>query len=696
MKADTFNAIDRLFAPMQMILKIPVYQRNYDWTEANVKRLLEDINIVVQDKKPHFIGAIVYMESQNSDLGMPEYLIIDGQQRLTTITLLLQALRDLCGENDQRTADMIESFLTNKYSPDEYKIKLKPIKSDNIQYEALLNHKFDKIDQEGYVYKNYEVAKKTFASWINAGVIPQEILNALKQLQVVGIGLKKGEDDPQVIFESINSTGVALTNSDLIRNFLLMSDHDQDRLFEDYWLPIENALRRDNDNYQLDLFFRQYVIMKSHTTVAERKVYSTFITLFKENEYTHESALQELKKYVEIYSSFLYPEESSYSDEVKGYLADLKQLNQTTCYPFLMHLFADFENQVIDEQTLNKVLRLITIYLIRRSICNIPTNSLNGLFAYLYSRVFRISANKDKYYEALNKYLFAQNNKNAVPDDEQLRFALVHNNFYQNLPLSRLLMLDIENGDTKEKLSTGNLTIEHIMPQTLSKSWRQYISDKDHEEYVHTLGNLSITGYNSEMSNKSFEEKKKILKQNSRVQILNEDVVDKDKWTIQDITNRSKRLADILIKKYHIDQVVDPKIEFENVDKIYLSDPGAATNRKPVSFTLEGSNYSVKTFKDITIKLINILDQDNPSRLVKLVGLNWKGNFDSPNANNKLIICRKEDIDNKIKWHYAEVRDGVYVMVGGPAATIMHVLKELIDFYDINENDFSISVRAKK
>lgn len=696
MKADTFNAIDRLFAPMQMILKIPVYQRNYDWTEANVKRLLEDINIVVQDKKPHFIGAIVYMESQNSDLGMPEYLIIDGQQRLTTITLLLQALRDLCGENDQRTADMIESFLTNKYSPDEYKIKLKPIKSDNIQYEALLNHKFDKIDQEGHVYKNYEVAKKTFASWINTGVIPQEILNALKQLQVVGIGLKKGEDDPQVIFESINSTGVALTNSDLIRNFLLMSDHDQDRLFEDYWLPIENALRRDNDNYQLDLFFRQYVIMKSHTTVAERKVYSTFVTLFKENEYTHESALQELKKYVEIYSSFLYPEESSYSDEVKGYLADLKQLNQTTCYPFLMHLFADFENQVIDEQTLNKVLRLITIYLIRRSICNIPTNSLNGLFAYLYSRVFRISANKDKYYEALNKYLFAQNNKNAVPDDEQLRFALVHNNFYQNLPLSRLLMLDIENGDTKEKLSTGNLTIEHIMPQTLSKSWRQYISDKDHEEYVHTLGNLSITGYNSEMSNKSFEEKKKILKQNSRVQILNEDVVDKDKWTIQDITNRSKRLADILIKKYHIDQVVDPKIEFENVDKIYLSDPGAATNRKPVSFTLEGSNYSVKTFKDITIKLINILDQDDPSRLVKLVGLNWKGNFDSPNANNKLIICRKEDIDNKIKWHYAEVRDGVYVMVGGPAATIMHVLKELIDFYDINENDFSISVRAKK
>lgn len=695
MKADTFNAIDRLFSPMKMILKIPVYQRNYDWAETNVRRLLEDIKTVVKDGKPHFIGAIVYMESQNSDLGMPEYLIIDGQQRLTTITLLLQALKDLCGENDQTTADDIEWYLTNRNSTDEYKIKLKPIKTDSVQYEALLNNDTDKINQESHVYKNYEVAKKTFASWIKSDITPKEILMALRQLQVVGISLKEGEDDPQIIFESINSTGVALTNSDLIRNFLLMSDHNQDRLFEEYWLPIENALRRDNDNNQLDLFFRQYVIMKSHTTVTERKVYATFVELFRKGGYTHESALQEIKRYVKIYSAFLHPEETEYGDEIKGYLADLNQLNQTTCYPFLMHVFADFDNHVIDESILSKVLKLITVYLIRRSICNIPTNSLNGLFAYLYSRVFRISANKSKYYEAINKYLFAQNNKNAVPDDEALKFSLVRGNSYQNLPLCRLLMLDIENGDTKEKLSTSNLTIEHIMPQTLSRSWRQYISDKDHEEYVHTLGNLSITGYNSEMSNKSFEEKKKILKQNSRVQILNEDIVDKDKWTIKDIVNRGNRLAGILIKKYYIEPVVDPKIVFENVDKIYVSNPEDATGRKPISFTLEGSNYSIKTYKDITIKLINILDQDDPARLEKLVGLTWKGDFELSNSNNRLVICYREDIEDKMEWHYAEVHDGIYVMVGGSAATIMHVLKELIDAYNIDEKDFSISVRAE-
>ena len=361
-----------------------------------------------------------------------------------------------------------------------------------------------------------------------------------------------------------------------------------------------------------------------------------------------------------------------------------------------MHVFADFENQVIDEATLSNVLKLITIYLIKRSICNVPSNSLNSLFAYLYSRVFRISANKSKYYEAINKYLFTQNTKNAVPTDEALKVSLVHGNSYQNEQLCKLLMLDIENGNTKEKLSTHNLSIEHIMPQTLSRSWRQYISDKEHEEYVHTLGNLSITGYNSEMSNKSFEEKKKILRQNSRVQVLNEDVVDKDKWTIEDIIDRGNRLADILIKKYHIDPVVDPKIIFENFDKIYVSDPSAAIGRKPVSFTLEGSNYSVKTFKDITIKLITILDQDDPSRLEKLVGLNWKGNFDKPNSNNSLVICHKENIHDKLKWHYAEVRDRVYVMVGGPSYQIMHVVKELLDAYDIDEKDFSVSVRAEK
>ena len=266
MKADTFNIIQRLFDTSQMILKIPVYQRNYDWTEGNVRRLLEDVENVIKNKQQYFIGAIVYMESDNNDLGMPEFLIIDGQQRITTLTILLQALKDLCVQSDQQVLEMIDSLLTNKYSSDEYKIKLKPIKSDNIQYERLLNGNLDDMDYNGHIYKNYKIAKNIFSNWINNGIKPIEILLALKKLQVVGISLKSGEDDPQIIFESINSTGVALTNTDLIRNFLLMGDQDQDKLFEEYWLPIENKLRKNNNNETLDLFFRQYVITKSNST----------------------------------------------------------------------------------------------------------------------------------------------------------------------------------------------------------------------------------------------------------------------------------------------------------------------------------------------------------------------------------------------------------------------------------------------
>lgn len=307
MKANNFNVINRLFGTMGIVLKIPVYQRNYDWTETNVRRLLDDLKTVVQTKKSHFIGAIVYLESQNSDMGMQEFLIIDGQQRITTLSILIKAVMDLCGPNDQQAADMSKDFLTNKYLPAKYRNRLKPIKSDNQQYEALLNNDLETMNHRGHIYLNYQVAKKTFASWIKSGIKPLEILNALGQLQVVGINFDK-EDDPQVIFESINSTGVALTNSDLIRNFLLMDDYNQDQLFDTYWIPIESLLRRNNSNNDLDQFFRQYLITKKNSTITERKVYFEFVDLFKKQRFTHENALQELR----TYASFLYPDGAKY------------------------------------------------------------------------------------------------------------------------------------------------------------------------------------------------------------------------------------------------------------------------------------------------------------------------------------------------------------------------------------------------
>ena len=288
-----------------------------------------------------------------------------------------------------------------------------------------------------------------------------------------------------------------------------------------------------------------------------------------------------------------------------------------------MHVFKDYENKIIDEETLSKVLSLITIYLIRRSICNVPTNSLNTLFAYLYVRVFKVTNNKNKYYESINKYLFSQKNKDEIPNDENVKYALEHENLYQNKELCRLLMLDIENNDFKEKIDTDNLTIEHIMPQTLSNSWKQIISDEEHDKYVHTLGNLSITGYNSELSNKSFKEKKKLIKENSKIQILNQDVINQDSWTINNIKKRAIRLSRILLNKYYLSRITDPSIEFELVDKLSLSDLQRIKGRKPVSFTLQGANYTAKTFKQLLIEVVQLLDQDNPKILDSLIGFRF-------------------------------------------------------------------------
>lgn len=289
--------------------------------------------------------------------------------------------------------------------------------------------------------------------------------------------------------------------------------------------------------------------------------------------------------------------------------------------------------------------------------------------------------------------MFSQKGKNEIPADEAVKYALEHSNLYQNQELCRILLLDVENGDSKEKLATQNLTIEHIMPQTLSKGWKQYISDKDHEKYVHTLGNLSITGYNSEMSNKSFEEKKQILKQNSRIQILNRDVLDKDKWTIEAIKDRASNLSNVLIQKYQIKRITDPTIEFEAVDKISLADPNLAKGRKSVSFTLEGSNYSENTFKQILIDVAQLLDQDNPQVLESVVGITISDKIDLKDPNKQLIVSGDNYSDD---GKFDNIRDDFYVLTNLSAINIMRVIKLFLKHYHVDENEFSILIKKHK
>ena len=251
-----------------------------------------------------------------------EYIIIDGQQRLTTITLMLKALADVAKEKNDPRASEIESYLQNSFCEEQYKVKLKPIKSDKDQFFALLENKDDELDKEGHIYGNYILAKNRIERWIKSGACPDQILTAMHKLEIVAIVLTKGEDDPQIIFESINSTGLELSNAGLIRNFLLMNAVNQDDLFEKYWLPIEKSLKKGTDYTNLNLFFSQYLTFKTSGAIDANKVYQNFVAHFKDKGYTQESCLQELKYYSEIFTAFVY-DNNRYSKKVSKILRNL-------------------------------------------------------------------------------------------------------------------------------------------------------------------------------------------------------------------------------------------------------------------------------------------------------------------------------------------------------------------------------------
>lgn len=672
----------------KVLFRIPVYQRNYDWAESNCNRLLDDVHDIMETGDKHFLGTIVFMAARSGGFALQEYIIIDGQQRLTTLMLLLKALSVVAEKvGDDCYHEIEEQYLHNKYCDEEFKVKLKPIKSDNNQFLLLLNGKMDEMDEETHIYQNFMLCKERFERWYEHGIKPSQVLDALTKLEIVEIVLTKGEDDPQVIFESINSTGLDLSNADLIRNFLLMNADDQERLYEDYWLFIEKTLRNKMDYSNLDAFFVQYILYKTSKPVNSRQLYHSFVKLFKDSKYTQEAILAELKYYAEIFGAFVYGS-NTYSEKINRSLKGLRVLNQTTCYPFLFHVFDDYHKKVIDEATVEKILHFLLSYLLRRMVCGVPSNTLRNLFTYLYNRIFKVPSNKQKYYEALNKFLFTVSSKDVVPSAQEFDKALQTSNIYSNNALCRFLLLDIENGDGKEILQAENLTIEHIMPQTLSADW-SYITTEEHEEYQHTLGNLSVTGYNSELSNKSFKEKQEIIRENSKAVVLNEDVLDKETWDIESIKARGKRLAGIVESRYNIERVVDDSIEFEYIETLTLDNYDEVTGKKLVSFRLFDETYRQNKYALMLLDVVKLLDKRRPGKLAELAKSNYS--FNTTKRKHVHINTNGEGM----RWPW-KVADGIYLEANLSAWSCIRFIENLMAEFGFDKNQFSFNIVAEE
>lgn len=580
--------------------KIPVYQRNYEWSWEQCDKLFEDIVMAAKRNQLHFCGAIVYQPIAPV-MGINNSIIIDGQQRLTTIYILIKALADLAQNDGER--QMAEQAIFNR---DQFgqiqldatsKVKLKAARNNNDQLLNLIYDKHDQLDKNCEIYRNYAHFCDLIKLEQEKGTTVADIYRGISLLTVAVIQLDVN-DQAQEIFERINSTGIPLTLPDKIRNYVLMTDDNQDKLYEDHWLKMEQLLNRD----QLNWFFLDYLNFKLDGFTRESSAYDDFKHIYRDGKYTNESMLIEIGHYAELYHIFINGS-TDLGKDINDSLNGLRRLNQTTIYLFLFHVFDDYQNDIIDQQELGKILRFLLNYSIRRMICEIGSNSLRGLYKTLYSRVFSQTENKDHYYDALVCFMRQISSKDAIPSETDFELALKERNLYRKNALCKYLLAAIEN-QGKEKIITDNLSIEHIMPQNknLSTAWQKMLGEDDWEivrdRYLHTLGNLTLTGYNSELGDLPFKEKKEKLEDNpTHITILYSDVMDKEVWNADTIEARADRLAKIIRELFPIEA---PSVPIEFNDPRYkeytVANPDEATYKYVNYYELIGERVTVDSF----------------------------------------------------------------------------------------------------
>lgn len=542
---------------------VPIFQRNYSWQKSQYEQLWFDILRAskFKEKQNHFIGSIVYID-MGTPAGRPQQLLlIDGQQRLTTISILLCAIKDYVQKFNLETklinlAKIKNQFLYNSDEIDEDKYKLLLNVQDKETYIKLIDNTIFTVNKPATnIIKCYEFFYEHIEDFIKQDGQIDEIYAGIFKLSLVSISLDKDSDNPQMIFESMNSTGKDLSQTDLLRNYLLMdlTPEKQTRLYKTYWKPMEELFGEDiykNDVNKFDYFIRDFLTLKSDTGYICKinNVYENFKRYYLDNNCEKFAVLKDLFTYAKYYACIDLLQEKD--DELKLYWQEFKKLDSHVVYPFLLKLYDDYSRQILIKEDFKKILQVVISYLWRRAICEIPTNSLSKTFATLYQAV-----DKEDYVNSIIKAFVFKSIYKRFPSDYEVREKLQTKDIY-HFRLRKYLLEALENYYHKEPidLNTANYTIEHIMPQNIEHNllWQQMLGEdwqEVHSLYLHTLGNLTITGYNAEMSNKSFGEKVNGESgfKHSHLK-LNESIAQCDVWNKKSIQRRTNILTDIILK----------------------------------------------------------------------------------------------------------------------------------------------------
>lgn len=680
---------------------IPLYQRNYDWKEEHCRQLFTDLITLMRtpSRGTHFFGSIV---SRQASLSSPDHFIIDGQQRITTVSILLLALYNAACNGDIKYSDeKKKEKIRNRYIVDEYaeterKLKLKPIKKDMEAYDNLLYNNETMFIEGSNITRNYRL----FYNWIKSDVhMLEDYLNSIERLLVIDIRLDE-PDDPQLIFESLNSTGKDLDEADKIRNYLLMSlsNEEQEYYYNNYWNNIEQAT-----DYAPTMFIRDYLTLKSRNISKIENLYSIFKKYMETKGITRQVILEDLLKYAKYYE--LVQKASSQDINLNKKLKQLTVLGSNVGMPFYMAFLSYADNNNIGFDNRIQVFDIIQNYWARRIVCNEPTNALNKVFSTLHYDIIRLIEQQKKitqqpvsnYVDVLKYVLLKKQGSSIFPDNFYLREEFNTRQIYHIPSDSKLFLFErLENMTNKEEhdivggLRKNEITIEHIMPQTLSAEWKNQLGDdaiRVHEQYLHTFANLTITAYNSNYSNHSFLEKKNGYTDRKGNHVfgfkdspyrLSSYLRDCDNWTETEILERQEKIFKRFITLW-------PMIEtsFEPVEQIVNvrfgdDDDSFFTGRRLSSYTFNETKIKTSSWKDM---LIGVCQTTYRMHEINVRELCKKNSYFYNNVNR---FSNKSD--------YTSIGENCYVWSANSTKTKMNIIKHLFDGVGISYDELEFEL----
>ena len=553
MKATEAKLLDFLKKSPQFV--IPIYQRTYSWTEKECRQLWDDLIRAGSDSQvsAHFVGSIVYIEKGLYQVSSQSpMLVIDGQQRLTTLTLVIAALAGALESLEENKREPVDGFsprkLRNYYlvNPEEtgerhYKLLLS--QTDKASLIAVIGGLERPKDFSLRITENFAL----FQSWIETRKNDlTAICHGLAKLLVVDVALSRDQDNPQLIFESMNSTGRELSQADLIRNFILMGlePNLQTALYEQFWRPMEVDFGQDAYASQFDSFMRYYLTVKTGEIPNINDVYEKFKAYARSPQTAAagvKGLVEDIRRYSRYFCAMALGGESD--PALAAAFQDLRELRVEVAYPFLLELYSDYADERLSHEEFVAAVRLVESYVFRRAICAIPTNSLNKTFA-----TFTKSLKKDRYLESIQAHMLSMPSYRGFPTDEEFRRQLETRDLYK-FPRKAYWLRRLENYGRKERVAVDEYTIEHIMPQNekLSAAWRNALGDdwkRVQETWLHTLGNLTLTGYNSEYSDRPFPDKRDMVGGFKESPLkLNQGLGSLDNWDENAIKKRAARLS---------------------------------------------------------------------------------------------------------------------------------------------------------